>query len=312
MEEEFQAAIYGGSWWLSPRTACNPSSCSSDIAVDMENLGPFWPENLMNLNSNSSDDSSDGSMVFQDCQKPTDWNQNFVSGVQEAMNNFSTTSDDGLVTEIEAEHQVFTVDHQSTFNIASSSTGCTTFPTSSTPYGYPLSLVQSLFINNSPPPSPPPPPPLSQEQPLYDYQSNSKYITLTGKLTDNTTFKRPRLETPSPLPTFKVRKEKLGDRITALQQLVSPFGKTDTASVLHDAIEYIKLLHDQVDILSAPYMKGASKQVQPIHYKVKDEEPHIQDLRSQGLCLVPVSGMFPVAPDMTTGLWTPSYEGSFN
>lgn len=25
--------------------------------------------------------------------------------------------------------------------------------------------------------------------------------------------------------TFQVRKEKLGDRITALQQLVSPFGK---------------------------------------------------------------------------------------
>ncbi|KAK9152064.1 hypothetical protein Syun_010373 [Stephania yunnanensis] len=41
--------------------------------------------------------------------------------------------------------------------------------------------------------------------------------------------KKPRVDTPSPLPTFKpclqVRKEKLGDRITALQQLVSPFGK---------------------------------------------------------------------------------------
>ncbi|KAJ6950347.1 transcription factor bHLH123-like isoform X2 [Populus alba x Populus x berolinensis] len=37
--------------------------------------------------------------------------------------------------------------------------------------------------------------------------------------------KRPRNETPSSLPSFKVRKEKMGDRITALQQLVSPFGK---------------------------------------------------------------------------------------
>uniref|UniRef100_A0ACD5W204 Uncharacterized protein n=1 Tax=Avena sativa TaxID=4498 RepID=A0ACD5W204_AVESA len=60
--------------------------------------------------------------------------------------------------------------------------------------------------------------------------------------------KRPRIEAPSPLPTFKVRKEKLGDRITALQQLVSPFGKTDTASVLHEANEYIKFLHDQVAV----------------------------------------------------------------
>jgi hypothetical protein len=40
--------------------------------------------------------------------------------------------------------------------------------------------------------------------------------------------KKPRIEAPSPMPTFKVRKEKLGDRITALQQLVSPFGKVST------------------------------------------------------------------------------------
>jgi hypothetical protein len=32
--------------------------------------------------------------------------------------------------------------------------------------------------------------------------------------------------------TFQVRKEKLGDRITALQQLVSPFGKVREA--FHD------------------------------------------------------------------------------
>ncbi|MFS8026009.1 putative transcription factor bHLH family [Helianthus anomalus] len=104
---------------------------------------------------------------------------------------------------------------------------------------------------------------------------------------------------------FQVRKEKLGDRITALQQLVSPFGKTDTASVLHEAIEYIKLLHDQVNVLSASYMKGVTKPLQPIHDKVKDG--HKQDLRSLGLCLVPVSSTFPIA----TGFWTPSYEGSF-
>ena len=33
------------------------------------------------------------------------------------------------------------------------------------------------------------------------------------------------MDTLSPLPRFKVRKEKLGDRVTGLQQLVSPFGK---------------------------------------------------------------------------------------
>ena len=88
--------------------------------------------------------------------------------------------------------------------------------------------------------------------------------TITKKDACEPALKRPRIETPSPLPTFKVlycycllqfnfsffhyatlfklyhnftldfnqldmygqvRKEKLGDRVTALQQLVSPFGK---------------------------------------------------------------------------------------
>ncbi|KAK6131232.1 hypothetical protein DH2020_035022 [Rehmannia glutinosa] len=55
----------------------------------------------------------------------------------------------------------------------------------------------------------------------------------------------------------KVRKEKLGDRIAALQQLVAPFGKTDTASVLMEAIGYIKFLQNQVETLSVPYMKAS-------------------------------------------------------
>ncbi|KAJ0960592.1 hypothetical protein J5N97_001517 [Dioscorea zingiberensis] len=40
-------------------------------------------------------------------------------------------------------------------------------------------------------------------------------------------------------------KERLGMRIMALQQLVSPFGKLDMASVLHEALGYIRFLHDQ-------------------------------------------------------------------
>ncbi|XP_015886777.1 transcription factor bHLH112 isoform X1 [Ziziphus jujuba] len=124
-------------------------------------------------------------------------------------------------------------------------------------------------------------------------------------------FKRPRIETPSPLPTFKVRKEKLGDRITALQQLVSPFGKTDTASVLHEAIEYIKFLHDQVSVLSTPYMKNGA----PIHplqsSEIKDSEGPKQDLKSRGLCLVPMSSTFPVANETTPEFWTPTFGGTY-
>ncbi|KAL4368544.1 hypothetical protein GQ457_05G030010 [Hibiscus cannabinus] len=124
--------------------------------------------------------------------------------------------------------------------------------------------------------------------------------------------KRPKLETPSPLPTFKVRKEKLGDRITALQQLVSPFGKTDTASVLHEAIEYIKFLHAQVNVLSTPYMKQAAASIQQEVYEKRTEDPDEpkQDLRSRGLCLVPISSTFPVANETTADFWTPTLGGT--
>ncbi|XVE80260.1 hypothetical protein DITRI_Ditri14bG0125700 [Diplodiscus trichospermus] len=125
--------------------------------------------------------------------------------------------------------------------------------------------------------------------------------------------KRPRNETPSTLPAFKVRKEKMGDRITALQQLVSPFGKTDTASVLSEAFEYIKFLHQQVSVLSTPYMKsGAPIQHQQTSEKSKvDPEGPKQDLRSRGLCLVPVSSTFPVTHESTVDFWTPTFGGTF-
>ncbi|KAJ4887305.1 Transcription factor bHLH112 [Raphanus sativus] len=117
--------------------------------------------------------------------------------------------------------------------------------------------------------------------------------------------KKQRVSTPSPLPTFKVRKENLRDQITSLQQLVSPFGKTDTASVLQEAIEYIKFLHDQVTVLSTPYMKQGA----PIHQQQQDGNEN-QELRAHGLCLVPISSTFPVANETTADFWTPTFGGN--
>ncbi|OIV96121.1 hypothetical protein TanjilG_13053 [Lupinus angustifolius] len=102
-----------------------------------------------------------------------------------------------------------------------------------------------------------------------------------------------------------------GDRITALHQLVSPFGKTDTASVLQETIDYVKFLHDQV--LSNSYLENGS----PIQYQqgcdnVKDSEGPTQDLRSLGLCLVPISSTFPVTNETTIDFKTPTLVGAFN
>ncbi|KAJ4763579.1 basic helix-loop-helix (bHLH) DNA-binding superfamily protein [Rhynchospora pubera] len=132
------------------------------------------------------------------------------------------------------------------------------------------------------------------------------------KTENNSTLKKPRMDSPAPLPTFKVRKEKLGDRITALQQLVSPFGKTDTASVLHETIEYIKFLHDQVGVLSAPYLKNGHQMQQIKNLEnPKENEGAKRDLISRGLCLVPISSTFAVASDVPVDIWAPVFGASF-
>ncbi|XP_031486166.1 transcription factor bHLH153-like isoform X3 [Nymphaea colorata] len=85
-------------------------------------------------------------------------------------------------------------------------------------------------------------------------------------------------------PKPPVRKsQKLGDKVNALQQLVSPFGKTDTASVLHETTVRIKQLQDQIQALSMPYFNYKSS----FSRRVFDDDQF--DLRSRGLCLVPVS-----------------------
>ncbi|KAJ9182774.1 hypothetical protein P3X46_006730 [Hevea brasiliensis] len=163
-------------------------------------------------------------------------------------------------------------------------------------------------------------PSLQPQFPASNFEEKPKNIsevrdssTTVKKSGSEQATKRPRNETPSPMPAFKVRKEKMGDRITALQQLVSPFGKTDTASVLSEAIEYIKFLHEQVTVLSTPYLKSGA----PIHHQQssdksnKDSEGQKQDLRSRGLCLVPVSSTFPVTHETTVDFWTPTFGGTF-
>ncbi|XVF17946.1 hypothetical protein REPUB_Repub10bG0168700 [Reevesia pubescens] len=112
----------------------------------------------------------------------------------------------------------------------------------------------------------------------------------------------------SPCPTLKVRKEKLGDRVAALQKLVAPFGKTDTASVLTEAIGYIQFLHHQVQTLSVPFMKSSQSKLYRTGQMGPKEEQEGKveqkpDLRSRGLCLVPRASNF--FNSCSSGIYTP-------
>ncbi|WOL05988.1 hypothetical protein Cni_G14719 [Canna indica] len=62
-------------------------------------------------------------------------------------------------------------------------------------------------------------------------------------------LKKPKHDQSSAVSSLKAPKVKLADKITALQQLVSPFGKTDTASVLFETINCIKVLQEQVQVI---------------------------------------------------------------
>ncbi|KAL5211893.1 hypothetical protein ABZP36_022740 [Zizania latifolia] len=116
-------------------------------------------------------------------------------------------------------------------------------------------------------------------------------------------------------PKHQVPKVKVGEKITALQQIVSPFGKTDTASVLFETIKYIKFLHEQVQLLSEPYTNSSrSKGNDGVPWGDQAEaskgETEQYDLRDRGLCLVPVSWTPQVYRDGNAmDYWTPAYRG---
>ncbi|GER52418.1 basic helix-loop-helix (bHLH) DNA-bindingsuperfamily protein, partial [Striga asiatica] len=104
--------------------------------------------------------------------------------------------------------------------------------------------------------------------------------------------KKARVQQSSAQPALKVRKEKLGDRITALHQLVSPFGKTDTASVLSEAIGYIRFLQGQIEALSSPYMRNASVNSGHHHHSVQERACLFsQEAASQGMTMAPIIGL---------------------
>ncbi|KAG9148051.1 hypothetical protein Leryth_003636 [Lithospermum erythrorhizon] len=145
------------------------------------------------------------------------------------------------------------------------------------------------------------------------YDSKRSNVMLEPKGPHQTATKKSRTDSRASCPPFKVKKEKLGDRISALQQMVSPFGKTDTASVLMEAIGYIKFLQNQVETLSVPYMKSNNKDnSKAVHDPNGNNEEPKRDLRSRGLCLLPLSCLSYVTDGGGVVCWPPhNFGGGF-
>ncbi|KAI4357320.1 hypothetical protein L6164_001276 [Bauhinia variegata] len=120
-------------------------------------------------------------------------------------------------------------------------------------------------------------------------------------------LKKPKEDTSTASPTkVQAPKVKLGDKITTLQQIVSPFGKTDTASVLFETINYIKFLQEQVQVA----IKTDQFQDPWGSLDRKDKGDAMLDLRSRGLCLVPISCTPQVYRDNSgPDYWRPAYRG---
>ncbi|XP_042041094.1 transcription factor bHLH123-like isoform X2 [Salvia splendens] len=100
--------------------------------------------------------------------------------------------------------------------------------------------------------------------------------------------------------------KKIGDRIAALHRLVAPFGKTDAASVLTEALGYIQFLHHQIQTLSMSCIKQSqSNHLQCFQRVSKGKEcwdAKQVDLQSRGLSLVPISVAAYVSSSSSVGL----------
>ncbi|CAD5171544.1 unnamed protein product [Musa acuminata subsp. malaccensis] len=153
----------------------------------------------------------------------------------------------------------------------------------------------------------------------------SSTITGNGKVSRATEGKKKRSEDSSETHLKKPKpdgsmvssqklqepKVKIAEKVSALQQLVSPFGKTDQASVLMETITCITVLQKQVQLLSAPYLKSSASKEQnswgELERKEKAEAKY--DLRSRGLCLVPVASIPQVHRESNRpDYWMPTYR----
>ncbi|KAG2277257.1 hypothetical protein Bca52824_059812 [Brassica carinata] len=321
MAEEFQATAAicgsgGGAWWNSPRSVMSPSD---------HLLSPCFGQREADSDSGGSTVSIDSTLQMMglgfSSNSSSEWNQTVL---QEDLNSSFRSSQDhyhgqGFLSTTSSPYLLNPACSSSSSPSPPSSSLLQTFydpepsqySTNSRPF---WSSSSTTNLNNTPHNSFVTTSqiiPTRLEDKTKNQKTKGQSESLKRAKDNDSASKKQRISTPSPLPTFKVRKENLRDQITSLQQLVSPFGKTDTASVLQESIEYIKFLHDQVTVLSTPYMKqGASVQQQHQKSGKSQDGNENLELRAHGLCLVPISSTFPVANETTADFWTPTFGGN--
>ncbi|XP_033134722.1 transcription factor bHLH133 isoform X2 [Brassica rapa] len=139
--------------------------------------------------------------------------------------------------------------------------------------------------------------------------------------------KKPKLQVPSlrPLsqPILKVSKEKLGGRIAALHQLVSPYGKVLSVPYFVTPSRN-NIMHQQArgdmnglfpqdpgQLVSEYCMKRSNGVSSSSTNKPNLNEETKKDLKSRGLCLVPISCTLQVGSYNGTDYWAPAFGITF-
>uniref|UniRef100_A0A0D9WE32 BHLH domain-containing protein n=1 Tax=Leersia perrieri TaxID=77586 RepID=A0A0D9WE32_9ORYZ len=157
---------------------------------------------------------------------------------------------------------------------------------------------------------------------LRSHHHNSDNSSECNSTATGSALKKARVQpSSSAQSTLKVRKERLGDRITALHQIVSPFGKALSYPYMGDGNGTGPMQNGPVgernpglfpeypgQLLNHNGNNGAQQPAaQPEQQGVKDEGK--KDLRSRGLCLVPVSCTSHFGGDNAADYWAPAPLG---
>ncbi|VAI32783.1 unnamed protein product [Triticum turgidum subsp. durum] len=80
----------------------------------------------------------------------------------------------------------------------------------------------------------------------------------------------------------RLRRERIAERMKALQELVPNANKTDKASMLDEIIDYVKFLQLQVKVLSMSRLGGAAA-VAPLVADMSSEEEERNEEKTKGM-----------------------------